>query len=326
MSNYPTPIFIFSLPRSGSTLLQRLLAAHEQIATVSESHLLLPLLYTLKREGVYSAYNHRFTVWALEEFCRDLPGGIVTYQAELRELALRLYAQAAKRETTYFVDKAAAYHLIAPEIMQLFPEAKIIFLWRNPLAVAASLMDSWAGGRWNLYEHDTRLHEGLPQLIEAYTEHMDGVLSIRYEELLQHPEEEMTRVFNYLQLPFDPQITVSFAQVRLKGRTGDSTGMVKYKTLSQEPLQKWKQTLANPLRKAWSRRYLRQVGAAQLALIGYDLDALLQEIEEAPGNMRYVWSDMRRMPYGVLYRYLEGALLRQKWQRWRNGQRIYAHT
>lgn len=324
MSNYPTPIFIFSLPRSGSTLLQRLLAAHAQIATVSESHLLLPFLYTLKYEGVYSAYNHRFTVWAMEEFCRNLPGGTAAYRAEIRELVLRLYAQATEEKATYFVDKAAAYHLIAPEIMQLFPESKIIFLWRNPLAVAASLMESWQGGRWNLYEHDTRLYEGLPQLISAFKQ-ADNVLSLRYEDLLQQPKQEMARIFNYLQLPFDSDVIFSFAQVQLKGRTGDVVGMTRYQTLSQEPLQKWRQTLTNPLRKAWSRRYLRYIGAANLATIGYDLDDLLNQVKETPISVQYLWSDLLRMPYGVLYRYLEGPSMKHKWQRWRSGRRIYAH-
>ena len=41
------PIFIFSAPRSGSTLLQRVLAAHTQVATASEPWILLPLLSPL---------------------------------------------------------------------------------------------------------------------------------------------------------------------------------------------------------------------------------------------------------------------------------------
>ena len=47
------PIFIFSITRSGSTLLQRVIAAHEGVATVSEPWVLLPYLYTL-REGAWS--------------------------------------------------------------------------------------------------------------------------------------------------------------------------------------------------------------------------------------------------------------------------------
>lgn len=325
MADYPTPIFIFSLPRSGSTLLQRMLAAHPEIATVSESHLLLPLLYTLKDEDVYSAYNHAFTVWAIQEFCRDLPGGVDAYLAEIREMTLRLYAQAAKQEVTYFVDKAAAYHLVAQEIIHLFPEAKIIFLWRNPLAVIASLMDSWKNGRWNLFEHDVRLYEGLPQLISAYEQHKTAVLSVRYEDLLHQPEQEMQQIFAYLQLPFAAESISSFAQVKLQGRTGDIVGMAQYQSLTQEPLQKWTRTLGNPLRKAWCRHYLQDIGASRLAAIGYPLHDLLTALQKAPVNTNHLLSDLVRMPYGMFYRYFEGYILRQKWQRLRSGKHIYAH-
>jgi hypothetical protein len=45
MSARPTPIFLLLLPCSGSTLAQRILAAHEGIATTSEPWILLPYLY-----------------------------------------------------------------------------------------------------------------------------------------------------------------------------------------------------------------------------------------------------------------------------------------
>jgi hypothetical protein len=45
MSARPTPLFLLSLPRSGSTLAQRILAAHAGIATTSEPWILLPYLY-----------------------------------------------------------------------------------------------------------------------------------------------------------------------------------------------------------------------------------------------------------------------------------------
>ncbi|MFV1990599.1 MAG: sulfotransferase, partial [Acidimicrobiales bacterium] len=47
------PAFLLSLPRSGSTLLQRLLGAHSMVATVAEPWLLIPPLYALRDEGVY---------------------------------------------------------------------------------------------------------------------------------------------------------------------------------------------------------------------------------------------------------------------------------
>ena len=47
-----SPIFIFSLPRAGSTLLQRVLMGHPEIASIAEPWLLLPLMYVQKEHGV----------------------------------------------------------------------------------------------------------------------------------------------------------------------------------------------------------------------------------------------------------------------------------
>ncbi len=86
------PIFIFSAVRSGSTLVQRILAAHEGVATVSEPWLLLPLASTLRRTGVDGGYLHPLTVDAIEDFCAQLPGGsedIYARAAQPRAAAVR---------------------------------------------------------------------------------------------------------------------------------------------------------------------------------------------------------------------------------------------
>ncbi len=51
------PLFLFTLPRSGSTLCQRVLAAHPQIATTTEPHLLLPFFYAFKERELYGHYH-----------------------------------------------------------------------------------------------------------------------------------------------------------------------------------------------------------------------------------------------------------------------------
>jgi len=45
-------IFILSLPRSGSTLLQRILGGHSQVHTVAEPWLMLNPLYALRETGI----------------------------------------------------------------------------------------------------------------------------------------------------------------------------------------------------------------------------------------------------------------------------------
>ncbi|MEZ4607679.1 MAG: sulfotransferase [Deinococcales bacterium] len=62
-----TPLFLFSLPRSGSTLLQRILAAHPDIATLSEPWFILPLIYMTRDEGIYSEYDHSHLTRALTD-------------------------------------------------------------------------------------------------------------------------------------------------------------------------------------------------------------------------------------------------------------------
>ena len=48
--NQVKPVFIFSLPRSGSTLLQRVLTGHSEISSFAEPHFLLPLVGIIKKK------------------------------------------------------------------------------------------------------------------------------------------------------------------------------------------------------------------------------------------------------------------------------------
>src|SRR5215217_1222403 len=131
------PIFIFSLPRTGSTLLQRVLSAHNEVSSVAEPWVLLPLLYSLRKNGAYSEYGNNLMVSAVEDFCSELPNGRDDYLFEIRECVLRLYQKVSKSSDSpsYFLDKTPRYHLVADDIVQMFPDGKFILLWRHPLSV-----------------------------------------------------------------------------------------------------------------------------------------------------------------------------------------------
>ncbi|MGH3139020.1 MAG: sulfotransferase, partial [Gaiellales bacterium] len=85
------PVFVFSLPRSGSTLLQRMVATHPEIATASEPWILLPQLYALRETGIVAEYGHRTAARAIADFGDSLPGGRDDYLDEVRRSALALY-------------------------------------------------------------------------------------------------------------------------------------------------------------------------------------------------------------------------------------------
>src|SRR5688500_7012591 len=77
--------FVFSLPRTGSTLLQRIIATQPEVATASEPWILLPYLYTLRESGVYAEFGHRMMVRAIEDFYENQLGGRDAYLDRIRQ-------------------------------------------------------------------------------------------------------------------------------------------------------------------------------------------------------------------------------------------------
>lgn len=302
-----------------------MLSTHNEVATASEPWLLLPYVYALKKRGVYAEYGHNLLAIAFEDFVKEMPGGMNDYLAELREHILKLYNRAAKGQKEYFLDKSPRYHLIVEDIMRIFPEGKFIFLWRNPLALIASLMATWADHKWNLYRYKVDLYDGLSNLVAAYQKHRGQVCVLRYEDLLTFPEKELKRVCAYLDLTYDQKLYVEFSKTKLRGRTGDPTGTNEYKTLSLAPLEKWKYMLNNPFRRAWCQRYLEWIGKERLALMGYDLDSLVAELGAVPLNLRYFGSDLLRVSYGIAFSTLEPRIMLHKLQILPAWHRVYAH-
>jgi hypothetical protein len=287
------PIFIFSIPRCGSTLVQRIIAAHDGVATVSEPWLVLPHAYTFRPGGVSGEYLHPLMVDAIEDFCAELPNGVEDYRSALREFVLGLYEKAVDGEARYFLDKSPPYCLVAEEIMSIFPEGKFIFLWRNPLSVVASIIETWEPWHPAMFRDD--LFIGLPRLISAFQKNRSRAHAVRFENLVSGDASCWTELMRYLEIEFQPETLNSFTEVKLNGRMGDPTGSRRYSSLSPEPQQKWKRTLANPLRKAWCHRYLDYLGSERLTAMGYDRAHLLSELDSQPLSTKALVSDFGRL-------------------------------
>lgn len=287
------PIFLFSMPRSGSTLVQRVIAAHHGVATASEPWLLLPHAYASRRVGVVAEYPHALLADAIEDFCMELPGGAERYRRELHDFILRLYDAAAGEDADYFLDKSPPYHLVADEIMRLFPEGRFIFLWRNPLAIIASLVETWLRGEWRPLAFRQQLFIGVPRLVSAYLANQSRAYSVRYEDLVSGDEGAWEQLMSYVGVDFDPESLHRFSEVELKGRNGDPTGIRRYGALSVEPTRKWPETVTNPLRKAWCRRYLRFLGDENLTTMGFDARQLIHELDSRPFTVKSLIADLR---------------------------------
>lgn len=291
------PVFIFSVSRSGSTLVQRIVAAHDGVATAPEPWILLPHAYTLRREGVDAEYFQHLLATAVEDFSARLPRGEADYLEGIREFALRLYALAGEQGATHFVDKSPPYCLVAEEIMRIFPEGKFVFLWRNPLSVIASMIETW--GPWRPTFMTADLFVGMPRLVAARQAHPARSHAIRFEDAVSGDRRTWAALMDYLGIEFDETALSGFAAVEVEGRMGDPTGRRAYSSLSSDPEGKWRATLANPVRREWCQRYLRFLGEERLAEMGYDLGRLTTELNELPASRDGLAGDLLQAARGI---------------------------
>ena len=307
-----TPIFIFSLPRSGSTLLQRMLMASPQIASVSEPWLLLPLVYMLPGEGdIIAPYNHSHAQAAMANLVEHLPRQRQDYCEAVAGLVRNLYGQLSPPGTEYFLDKTPRYYLIIPQIVELFPEAKFIFLFRNPLAVTASIVKSFGEGRLgSLYESHIDLTDGPVQLINGYRELRNRSLKISYEELIQAPEQTLVRVLDYLGLDSEG-VELSLADnPTLTGIMGDKS-RISERQVDVNGLDRWKNQYRTMFRHWLTRKYLESIADDVFDDMGYPRRQLLKELEGVPRSAGLGMLDIIDYTRSSLYRYLTGPAFRR---------------
>lgn len=294
------PVFILALPRSGSTLVQRVLATYPEVATRSEPWLLLPLLSPLSSTDPEARPWQRSVDNAFREFVGGIPDGDDAYLKEVRSLALSMYRRAAGDGATLFVDKTPPYHLIVEQVFRAFPDGLFVFLWRHPLANVVSIMETFCRGRWRPDRFRGTLFKGLTDLIDAYERHRDKSLALRFEDLLGPDRDSAwSQLSAHLGLSHDPRVLEEFSQTQLSGSLGDHTGARLYDSLSTEPLEKWQQKLGSPLRRAWCARYLNWIGDRRLAVMGYDGEHLRTELRSCPDSWSRLPGDLRDLGVSV---------------------------
>ncbi len=195
--------FLISMPRAGSTLTQRMLTAHPDIHSRSESWLMLPPLLARETDRLWAAHNQELAAQALDDFVDHLPGGETAYRDGIRTCYVGLYREAADAAgARYHLDKTPRYHLIWEQLMTLFPRAKFILLWRHPLAVLHSMHETMGHDDRRMDFWRVDLQEGMDNLLALGAS--GRALEITYEDLIAEPEAILRRITDHLGLPFEP--------------------------------------------------------------------------------------------------------------------------
>ena len=193
----PVPIFIVGLPRSGSTLVEQMLACHDEIEGTIEQ----PTLPVIERQAERIAAKH---------YDGNLTTSLHQFQAdELASLGQayldngRLFRSGDCR---FFTDKQPFNYRLVGLIHKILPQAKIIDVRRNPMDCGFSLYKQY-------FPHGVPFSYDLTHIAEAFNAYVTlmnyweevlpgKVLQLQYENLVAAPEEQLKRILDYIGLPY----------------------------------------------------------------------------------------------------------------------------
>ncbi len=252
----PDPIFIVGLPRSGSTLVEQILASHSQVEGTSE----LPVLGKITESiGRYRTDGIRY------------PRAV----RDLRDKDLRAYGKQYIEETQrhrlterpLFTDKLPNNFPMMGFAQLILPNAKIINARRHPF-------DSCLGaykqlfGRGQNFTYDmldlAHYYQQYDAIMKHWHEVLPGkVLDVHYEETVTDLEGQVRRILDHCGLPFE-ESCVRFHETERAVKTASSEQV--RQPIYTGALGKW-------------RRYEKHLGVWQEHL-GYILD----ELPEASRN------------------------------------------
>ncbi|WP_265569799.1 tetratricopeptide repeat-containing sulfotransferase family protein [Sphingomicrobium nitratireducens] len=194
-----TPIFVTGLPRSGTTLVERILSAHSAVDGGGELGLALHL----------EATAGGFAPEDLDRFASG-SGALA-----LRDLYLRLAAERLPG-TGMFVDKSLNQSRSLGPLAALFPDAPIVWMRRDPLDNGWSIFRSWFSGNvvagWSLV--DIADHMKIEdQLLAHWQEQLgDRLLVLSYRDLIEDPERWIGTLARHCGLVLEPmQLTPHLA-------------------------------------------------------------------------------------------------------------------
>jgi Sulfotransferase family len=199
----PSPVFLLSSVRSGSTLLRVLLNSHSEICAPHEMHLanLKVSLSTPNVEASMKALG--FEAGDLEDLLWD------------RMLHLAL----GRSGKSVIVDKTPQNTFRWKRLDRAWPRARYIFLLRHPVRVAESMARAWPAAE--VSSHYGKVARYAAALDTARTS-LDG-FELRYEDLVAEPAAATQRLCSWLGVPWEEGMLRYGEQDhgRFRGRLGD---------------------------------------------------------------------------------------------------------
>lgn len=224
------------------------------------------------------------------------------YDVAIRKFVVELYDRQCSGNELYFLDKTPRYHLIIEDLFRIFPEAKFIFLFREPLHILSSIISTYSKGTLRkLYTHTVDFKRGISNLSEGFQKHSASSIAVFYEQMIYEPDETFSRIFDYLGLEYNREAYSSFGNIKFQGNLGDP-GYDQKNHLNTESMEKWRSEVVNPIRKKLYKQVLMKIPDDNYFFQFKSKQTQLQEIETAEvSSLKFVFRDAYHLIYNFVY-------------------------
>ncbi len=227
----PDPILIVGLPRSGSTLLEQILASHSKVEGTQELPLVQQMVAKLRGREFEPGYPRYPRVLATLKAADCLALG-QQYLAG---------ARAYRSQKPYFVDKMPNNFRHVGLIHLMLPNARIIDARREPMACCFSnFKQLFANGQEFTYCIDdiARYYRTYLELMAHWDRVLPGrILRILHEDVVNDLEGNVHRMLDFCGLPFEAQC-VEFHKTQRSVRTASSEQV--RQPIYRDGLEQWK--------------------------------------------------------------------------------------
>jgi len=221
--------FLVGFPRSGTTLLDRMLSAHPDIEVLEE-------------KSLFSALHQDWSEPGTLEALADLNDAQITDAREIYRREMSRHQRQPQRSLV--IDKLPLNLACLFLIHRLFPAAPVIFLQRHPLDVCLSCyfqsFELAASMAYFLDIQDTtQYYHAVMQVAALSMDQVGNPLQrLRYEDLVAAPEEQLKALLNFLALAWDDSVL----EYRHQGGV-DTSNTPSYQQVSQplhsRSIRKW---------------------------------------------------------------------------------------
>ena len=233
-------IFVIGMPRSGTTLIEQILASHSEVAGGGEVPFLGAKLYPIFSPDGEAKPQHiiNSTLETLfEDYCK--------------------FVSRLRSDSTFFVDKMPSNFLWVGLIREFFPNAKIVNIQREPMAVIWSNYKHFFSSKELSFTNDLkdilsyyRAYVDLMKFWNSYNE--SEIYTVNYEQLTEQPKEEISKLLKYCKLEWEDSCVDFYKKDSLvKTASRDQVKQPIYRGSSSE-WKKYHEYLAPIARKAKS--------------------------------------------------------------------------